>query len=69
MQTMIYELLGIENEGDSDSSEYETKRLDGWINYLKYSTEEVVMNSEMRVLSELHNFETRLENQGLLTKS
>ena len=34
----------------------ENKKLDGWINYLKFLTEEVVINTEMKVLTELRNF-------------
>ena len=68
MQTMIYGLLGIKNEADYDVLEYENKKFDGWINYLKFSTEEIVMNSEFRVLSVLRDFESRLEKEGLLSK-
>ena len=64
VQTMIHGLLGIKN----DALEYENSRVDGWINYLNYSTEKSVKISEYRILSALRDFESRLEKQGFLSK-
>ena len=46
IQTMTYGLLGINIEADYNVLEYENRKFDGWINYSKFSTEEIVMNLE-----------------------